>query len=67
MDEVRSVLFGLEGFEVLDAVETADGLREVTAVGGELRPAEVSIPEHARSGCPAFRRQESRRDEQNTR
>ena len=29
MDEVRSVLFGLEGFDVVDAVETADGLGEV--------------------------------------
>jgi hypothetical protein len=30
VDDVRAALFGLDGFEVLDAVETADGLLEVT-------------------------------------
>jgi Transposase and inactivated derivatives len=49
VDEVRSVLFGLEGFDVLDAVETADGRLVVTV---ETTDPVLACPE---CGTPAGR------------
>lgn len=49
MDDVRAALFGLDGFEVLDAVETADGLLEVTV---EMIDPVLGCPE---CGTPAGR------------